>query len=116
MCAIGDSTLLLTRHVRDRTDMPIEAAVHQITGRAAQLFGFEGRGTVTPGAAGDLAIFALDELEWAPPELVDDMPHGARRLRRPPGGYRATVVQGAVTQSNGVLSDARPGALLAPSG
>jgi N-acyl-D-aspartate/D-glutamate deacylase len=78
------------------------------------LFGFEGRGTVTPGAAGDLAIFVLDELEWAPPEMVD-MPHGGRRLRRPPGGYRTTVVQGAVTQSNGILASARPGALLAPT-
>jgi N-acyl-D-amino-acid deacylase len=114
MCAVGDSTLLLTRHVRDRGDLTIEAAVHQMTGRAAQLFGFEGRGTVTSGAAGDLAIFALDELEWAPPEMVDDMPRGARRLRRPSGGYRATVVQGAVTQSNGTLTSARPGTLLTP--
>ncbi|HEY7173783.1 MAG TPA: amidohydrolase family protein, partial [Micromonosporaceae bacterium] len=53
MCAVGDSTLLLTRHVRDRGDLTLEAAVHQITGRVAGLFGFRNRGTVTPGSAGD---------------------------------------------------------------
>jgi N-acyl-D-amino-acid deacylase len=112
MCAVGDSTLLLTRHVRDRGDLSIEAAVHQITGRAAGLFGFRDRGTLTPGSAGDLAVFALDELEWAQPVIVDDMPGGACRLRRPGGGYRATVVSGVITQRDGVLTDARPGTLV----
>jgi N-acyl-D-aspartate/D-glutamate deacylase len=112
MCAVGDSTLLLTRHVRDRGDLTIEAAVHQITGRAANIFGFRGRGTLTPGAVGDLVVFALDELEWATPVMTDDLPGRARRLRRPPGGYRATVVAGTITQRDGVLTDARPGALL----
>jgi N-acyl-D-amino-acid deacylase len=112
MCAVGDSTLLLTRHVRDRGDLTLEAAVHQMTGRAASLFGFRDRGTVTPGSAGDLSVFALDEFVWAPPVMVDDLPGGARRLRRPAGGYRATVVAGAVTQRDGTLTDARPGTLL----
>jgi N-acyl-D-aspartate/D-glutamate deacylase len=49
---------------------------------------------------------------WAPPVMVDDLPGGARRLRRPAGGYRATVVAGAVTQRDGTLTDARPGTLL----
>jgi N-acyl-D-aspartate/D-glutamate deacylase len=112
MCAVGDSTLLLTRHVRDRGDLTLEAAIHQITGRAAGLFGFRNRGKLTPGSAGDLVMFALDELEWAPPLTIDDMPGGARRLRRPAGGYRATVVDGTVTQRGGVLTDARPGMLI----
>jgi N-acyl-D-aspartate/D-glutamate deacylase len=112
MCAVGDSTLLLTRHVRDRGDLTIEAAVHHMTGRNAQLFGFRNRGTVTLGSAGDLAVFALDELEWATPVMVSDMPGGARRLRRPAGGYRATVVAGTITQRDGVLTDARPGTLV----
>jgi N-acyl-D-aspartate/D-glutamate deacylase len=112
MCAIGDSTLLLTRHVRDRSDLTLEAAVHQITGRAAELFGFHDRGTVTPGTEGDLVVFALDELEWAPPVMVDDLPGGARRMRRPAGGYRTTVVGGVATQRDGTLTDARPGTLL----
>ena len=36
MCATGDTTLLLTRHVRDRGDLTVEQAVHKLTGRQAE--------------------------------------------------------------------------------
>jgi N-acyl-D-aspartate/D-glutamate deacylase len=112
MCAVGDTTLLLTRHVRDRGDLSLEAAVHQLTGRSAALFGFRDRGVIAPGAVADLGVFALDELSWAGDEFVADLPAGGRRLRRPGGGYRATVVAGELTQEHGVVTDARPGRML----
>src|SRR5262249_4182820 len=34
-CASGDATLLLTRFVRERGDLSLEAAVHALTGRQA---------------------------------------------------------------------------------
>ncbi|HEY4850703.1 MAG TPA: amidohydrolase family protein [Streptosporangiaceae bacterium] len=116
MCAIGDTTLTLARHVRDRGDLSIEQGVHQMTGRLADLFGFTDRGCVREGAFGDLAVFALDELDWAPDVFADDLPEGARRLRRPPGGYRYTVVGGTVVQQDGKLTGARPGTVLRPGG
>jgi N-acyl-D-amino-acid deacylase len=112
MCAAGDTTLLLTRHVRERGDFTIEAAVHAITGRPAALFGFGGRGVVAPGMHADLTVFDLDELRWDRDVMVADMPLGANRLRRPAGGYRATVVGGVVTQRSGELTTARPGRVL----
>ena len=112
MCAAGDSTLLLTRHVRDRGDLSLEAAVHAMTARQADLFGFTDRGRVGVGAHADLAVFALDELRWERDEMVADLPEGASRLRRPPGNYRWTIVEGCITQEAGALSDARPGAVL----
>ncbi|HVM65307.1 MAG TPA: amidohydrolase family protein [Acidimicrobiales bacterium] len=112
MCAAGDTTLLLTRHVRERGDFALEAAVHALTGRQASLFGFEGRGVVAPGAHADLVVFDLDELRWSPDMMVDDLPGGASRLRRPPGGYRWTVVAGTVTQEGGQLTPHRPGHVL----
>jgi N-acyl-D-aspartate/D-glutamate deacylase len=112
MCAAGDTTLLLTRHVRKRGDLTLEAAVHALTGRPAALFGFTGRGVVAPGMHADLTVFDLDELHWDRDVMVADMPLGADRLRRPPGGYRATVVGGVVTQQNGELTAARPGRVL----
>ncbi len=112
MCAIGDTTLTLTRHVRDRGDLTLEAAVHEMTGRLAGLFGFAGRGVVREGAAGDLVVFALDELDWQRDVFVSDLPTGASRLRRPAGGYRATIVAGTVVQEHGTLTGARPGTLL----
>jgi N-acyl-D-amino-acid deacylase len=115
MCAIGDTTLLLTRHVRDRGDLTVEQAVHAMTGRLAGLFGFTGRGVLAEGAAGDLTVFALDELDWAKDVFTADLPAGAQRLRRPSGGYRYTIVDGAVVQEGGELTSARPGGVLRPA-
>ena len=108
MCGAGDSTLLLTEHVRDGGYLGLEAAVHELTGRIATTFGIPGRGVVAPGGAGDLVVFALDELSYAPDTFVSDLPGGAPRLTRPPGGFRATVVAGTVTQREGVATGARP--------
>lgn len=113
MCATGDSTLLLTRHVRDRADLSLPAAVHALTGRQAYTFGLAGRGVVAEGAAADLTVFALDELAWEPDVFVDDLPAGGARLRRPPGGFRHTLVAGEIVQESGSLTDHRPGRFLA---
>jgi N-acyl-D-aspartate/D-glutamate deacylase len=115
MCAIGDTTLTLTRFVRERGDMGLEEAVHQMTGRLAGLFGFRDRGEVRAGAAGDLTIFDLDELTWGQDVFVDDLPTGAKRLRRPPGGYRHTIVDGVIVQTEGALTGERPGRVLRES-
>jgi N-acyl-D-aspartate/D-glutamate deacylase len=80
------------------------------------LFGFAGRGVLAEGAAGDLTVFSLDELDWAADVFVADLPAGARRLRRPAGGYRYTAVDGTVVQADGELTGARPGAVLRPGG
>jgi N-acyl-D-aspartate/D-glutamate deacylase len=112
MCGAGDSTLLLTEHVRDRGDLTVEQGVHQMTGRIADVFGIRDRGVLAPGRAGDVVVFALDELDYPPDRTVHDLPGGAPRLTRPPGGYRATAVEGVVTQEGGVATGARPGAPL----
>ena len=112
LCASGDTTLLLTRHVRDRGDLTLEHAVHELTGRQAAAFGFHDRGVLAEGNAADLVVFALDELHWDDDEFVADMPGGAKRFRRPEGGYRATVVDGVPVQQDGDLTGALPGRML----
>jgi N-acyl-D-aspartate/D-glutamate deacylase len=112
MCAAGDTTLLLTRHVRDRSDLTLEHAVHELTGRQADVFGFHDRGRIRPGLAADLVVFSLDELDWGHDVFVTDLPSGAARLRRPAGGYRATFVSGVATQVGGELTGAAPGRVL----
>jgi N-acyl-D-aspartate/D-glutamate deacylase len=101
--------LLLTRHVRERGDFTLERAVHELTGRQAEALGFHGRGTVAEGNVADLAVFALDELHYHDDEFVHDLPKGGARLRRPAGGYRATIVDGVPVQLDGSLTDALPG-------
>jgi len=112
MCAAGDTTLLLTRHVRERGDFTLEQAVHEMTGAQSERLGFTDRGILAPGYAGDLTVFDLDELEWGQDVFVSDLPSGGARLRRPPGGYRMTACNGVVTQRDGVLTGANPGRVL----
>ena len=112
MCAAGDTTLYLTRHVRDRGDVSVEQAVHELSAKQADVFGFRDRGRIAPGLAGDLTVFALDELHWDEDVFVNDLPGGSRRLRRPAGGFRYTVANGAVTQEAGELTGARPAGVL----
>ncbi len=112
MCAAGDTTLYLARHVRDRGDVSLEQAVHELTGKQADVFGFHDRGRIAPGLAADLTVFSLDDLHWDPDVFVDDLPGGARRLRRPPGGYRYTIASGGITQIEGELTGATPAGVL----
>jgi N-acyl-D-amino-acid deacylase len=112
MCASGDTTLLLVRHVRERADFTLEDAVWQLTGRQATTFGLTDLGVLAPGRRADLAVFALDELHWDVEEFVHDLPGGGPRFRRPEGGFRYTVTAGEVVQTGGVLTGARPGRLV----
>jgi N-acyl-D-aspartate/D-glutamate deacylase len=112
MCAVGDTTLLLARHVRDRGDLTVEEAVHQLAGRQAELFGFAERGVILEGAMADLTVFSLDELHWDEATMTADLPAGASRLRRGSGGFRYTVVGGTITQEGGTLSGRLPGQIL----
>lgn len=112
LCASGDTTLLLTRHVRERGDMTLERAVHELTGRQADVFGFRGRGIVAPGAVADLAVFALDELHYDTDVFVNDLPGDGARLRRAEGGYRATIVAGVPVQLGGTMTGELPGRVL----
>ncbi|HZQ57244.1 MAG TPA: amidohydrolase family protein [Acidimicrobiales bacterium] len=110
----GEHLYLLTHYVRDAGLLTIEEGVHALTGRTAQFFGLEDRGVVAPGKAGDLAVFALEEIELRDEERRYDVPHGTWRFTRPPAGIRATVVAGTPTWLDGDDTGARPGALLSP--
>jgi N-acyl-D-amino-acid deacylase len=48
---------VLGHYVRERGLMPLERAVHKMTGLSAMRFGLGGRGFVRPGCAADLVVF-----------------------------------------------------------
>jgi N-acyl-D-amino-acid deacylase len=112
LCASGDTTLVLTRHVLERGDLTVEQAIHEMTGRLADVFGFRDRGVVAPGAVADLVVFSLDELHYDTDVFVSDLPRDGKRLRRPEGGYRATFVDGVAVQIDGTLTGALPGRVI----
>jgi len=112
-CAAGDSTLLMTKFVRERGDLSLEEAVHALTGRQAEIFRIPDRGVLAPGKVADITIFALDELEYGAEKSVSDMPGGISRLTRDPGGYRYTIVAGEIVQQDGKATGALPATWLA---
>lgn len=111
----GDSTYLLAHLVRDAGAVSIEEAVHAVTAKQARFFGIPDRGVLRPGAVADLAVFALDDLDPGTEVQRHDLPGGAWRYSRTPGGYRATVVAGTPTWLDGASTGHRPGSMLARS-
>ena len=112
---IMDSSLqthLLGHWVRDRGEFTVEEAVRLMTSVPARAWGFDDRGLVAEGRAADLNVFDLDTLAPDLPELVHDLPGGARRLRQTATGYKATIVNGEVLVADGVPTGVTPGKLL----
>ena len=48
LCGGGDTTLLLTRHVREREDFALEAGIAMLTRKPAEVFGLTDRGVIAP--------------------------------------------------------------------
>jgi N-acyl-D-aspartate/D-glutamate deacylase len=115
ICDASMPTFMLAHWARDRDrgeKLPLPVAVSKITREAARLYGLADRGVVAPGFKGDLNVIDFDHLNLKLPELVFDLPGGARRLIQQADGYVATIVSGEVTMSYGAETGARPGRLL----
>jgi N-acyl-D-aspartate/D-glutamate deacylase len=107
--AAGQILYLFTHYVRDTGKLSIEEAVHSVTGKQAECFGFDDRGVIAPGRAADINVFALDEIEMRSEEKAFDVPGGSWRFVRKPAGFRATLVRGEPIFLNGKGTGARPG-------
>jgi N-acyl-D-amino-acid deacylase len=113
-CDASTTTFMLSYWARDRAHdrIPLETAVHKITGATAALFGLGDRGVLAPGKKGDVNIIDFERLQLHRPELVSDLPGGASRLVQRSEGYVATINCGVVTMDRGEDTGARPGVLL----
>jgi N-acyl-D-aspartate/D-glutamate deacylase len=78
----------------------------------ATLWGFADRGLLRPGMAADMMVFDPETIAAEMPEVVDDLPAGARRLVQRTRGISATVVNGEVLLRDGKHTGALPGRLL----
>jgi N-acyl-D-amino-acid deacylase len=105
-------THLLAYWVRERQAFTLEEAVRMLTLVPATLWGFADRGLIREGLAADFVVFDPDTIAAEMPEVVDDLPAGARRLVQRTRGVAATVVNGEVLLRDGKHTGALPGQLL----
>jgi N-acyl-D-amino-acid deacylase len=111
----SSSTFHLTHWVRDRTRgerVPLELAVHKLTGAPACMYGFSDRGVLAAGKKADVNVLDFDNLTIAAPSIRADLPTGARRILQPATGYLATMANGEVVRRHDEDTGARPGYLL----
>jgi N-acyl-D-aspartate/D-glutamate deacylase len=105
-------THLLAHWVRDRQALTLEEAVRMLSFDNASHWGFADRGLIREGFAADLVVFDPDTVGPDMPEVVNDLPAGARRLVQRARGFAATVVNGEVVLRDGKHTGALPGQLL----
>jgi N-acyl-D-aspartate/D-glutamate deacylase len=112
---IMDSSLqshLLSYWVRERQALSLEQAVRMLSFVPASHWGLSGRGLLREGWAADVIVFDPDRIAPLLPELVYDLPAGARRLKQKATGFLATVVNGEVLLRDNEHTGALLGQLL----
>ena len=112
---IMDSSLqthLLGYWVREKQELTLEEAVRQLTFVPASFWGINHRGLLREGYAADVVVFDPDRIAPMMPELVYDLPAGARRLKQKSAGIAATVVNGEVLMRHNEHTGALPGQLI----
>ena len=105
-------THLLYHWVRTKQAFTLEQAVHMLSLVPATYWGFHDRGLIREGMTADIVVFNPDTLMAEMPEVVDDLPAGARRLVQRTRGIAATVVNGQVLLRDNKPTGALPGQLL----
>jgi N-acyl-D-aspartate/D-glutamate deacylase len=105
-------THLLSHWVRAQQALTLEEAVRMLSFEPATHWGFTDRGLIREGMAADLLVFDPERIAPEMPEVVHDLPAGARRLVQRSQGIAATVVNGEVVLRDGKPTGALPGQLL----
>ncbi|MGO9856921.1 MAG: N-acyl-D-amino-acid deacylase family protein, partial [Acidimicrobiales bacterium] len=89
ICDASAPTYMLSHWARDRADgLPLEFVVKKMTRDTANLYGLEDRGVLAPGFKADLNLVDLEHLNLRLPEMVHDLPAGARRLIQRADGWK----------------------------
>jgi N-acyl-D-amino-acid deacylase len=117
LCDACFSTDLLGNWVRERGVMPLERAIHKLTGEPAAVYGLADRGTIAVGQAADICVFDPATVAPGPLRRVRDFPANGERLTADaPVGLTHTLVNGVPIRVDGSPSEeglaARPGTVV----
>ena len=80
LCDACFATDLLGNWVRDKNVMPLEHAIHKLSGEPAAVFGLHDRGTLEVGKAADVVVFDYDTIAPGPLRRIRDFPADGERL------------------------------------
>jgi N-acyl-D-amino-acid deacylase len=108
----GTQTQVLAYWVRRRQALTLEEGVRMLTLEPASAWGLHERGLLREGLAADVIVFDPDRVAPDMPEVVNDLPAGARRLRQKATGFHASIVNGQVVLRDGEHTGAHPGRVL----
>ncbi len=101
--------------VRDEHLISLEEAHYRLSALPAHAAGFRDRGVLREGAAADVVVYNLDELDIEPNwigEIVHDFPGNEWRRIQRAKGYHAILVNGVQTFEDGECTGETPGQLL----
>jgi N-acyl-D-aspartate/D-glutamate deacylase len=117
LCDACFATDLLGNWVRGRDVMPLEHAVHKLTGEPAAVYNLRDRGTLEIGKAADVCVFDPETVAPGPLRRVRDFPaNGERLVADAPVGVRHVLVNGTPIRLDGEAQDdavaSRPGRVL----
>ena len=94
----------LVHHVREKKTLPLEEAVHKMSGKPAQRFGLEGRGSIREGSYADIVVF-----DAATVNSGSTFEHPAVY----PDGIDSVLVNGRLVVDHGAHTGTRAGKVLA---
>jgi N-acyl-D-aspartate/D-glutamate deacylase len=117
LCDACFATDLLGNWVRDKQVMPLERAIHKLSGEPAAVYGLADRGTIEVGKAADIAVFDFETIAPGGLRRIRDFPANGERLTADePVGMTHTLVNGVPIRVDGAPAsdalDTRPGVLL----
>ena len=112
LASFNYATELLGKAVRQRNLLPIEEAIHLITGVQAELYGLKHRGRVEKGWYADLVVLDPTTIGSQDVGMRFDLPGGAGRLYAEADGIEHVLVNGSAIVRDAKLTADRAGTLL----
>jgi N-acyl-D-amino-acid deacylase len=100
----GTFPRIIDHYVRERRDLPLEAAIHKMTGATAKALKLKDRGLLREGCAADVAIF--DPADFRDRATYQE-PH-----QYPSGARTTVIVNGTLVVENATHTGALPGKVL----
>lgn len=100
----GTFPRVIGRYVREQALLPLEAAIHKMTGATASALNLRDRGLLKPGFRADVTLFD-------PADFTDRATYGDPH-QYPTGSRTSVIVNGTVVVENAQHTGATPGAVL----